>query len=264
MRCSCWSDGFVMFSTEKTDMMRCENALRPPPGGAIDAMSWMSLMVLTSCFSLSYQNPLSTHSLSSSSGGMNPKTDFCGMLKSSTYTTIFLPPLGANTPLLRFSRRPSIVFCSELLLVCAEKLMIMELLLSGRDSRHDCATIVLPTPTLPTMSTCRPIPDSVSAIVFERKVSTVGTIILKKGISGGGLYVVSCFSHSTHSRALGSTKYSYTVCSCGHLVSFSRRKTSNFLRESSSREAPTDQMRQNKNVSSTMATYASGSSSRFG
>ena len=58
---------------------------------------------------IAHQYPLSTQSLSSSRGGRKPNGDFCGMLRSSMKATSFLPPMGANTPLVRFSSLPSIV-----------------------------------------------------------------------------------------------------------------------------------------------------------
>mmetsp|Transcript_29261 Transcript_29261/g.72382 ORF Transcript_29261/g.72382 Transcript_29261/m.72382 type:complete len:216 (-) Transcript_29261:1455-2102(-) len=211
MRCSCWSLGLVMFTTAKMLITRCEKALRPPPGGAMVASSCMSRMFFTSCLARSYQNPLSLHSFSSSSGGMNPNWLFCGMLKSSIYTTIFLPPAGANTPLERFSSLPSMVFCRLLDEVWALKLMAMELRPSGRESRQLCATMVLPTPTLPTIRQCFITLMSVSASVLVRSVSVVGTRILKNGMSAGGRYTVSLVSQGIHALVLESTKYSYTV-----------------------------------------------------
>ena len=86
---------------------------------------------------------------------MNPKVDFCGMLKSSMKHRSFLPPGGANTPLVRFSSFPSMVSWSELLLVCAEKLTIMLLKASGRLESRLLATMLLPTPTRPTTIECR-------------------------------------------------------------------------------------------------------------
>lgn len=114
MRRSWLSLGDDTQSIEKQDRMRAENALRPPPGGAIAASSCMSLTSFGSQDLRSYQNPLSTQSFRSSRGGMNPNTDFCGMLRSSMKATRRLPPTGANTPLLRFSSLPSMVSCSRL------------------------------------------------------------------------------------------------------------------------------------------------------
>ena len=166
--------------------MRSLNALRPPPGGAMAASSCMSCTFFTSCFARSYQNPLSTHSLSSSSGGMKPNTLFLGMLKSSMKQTSFLPPAGANTPLVRFSSLPSIVSCRLLLLVCALKLITMLARPSGRPPSTVCAIIDLPTPTPPTMRQCRSAPTSAPTTNLVRTVSMVGIMILKNGSSGGG------------------------------------------------------------------------------
>lgn len=109
MRRSCASLGDDTQTMLKQERMRCEKGLRPPPGGAIAASSCMSRISLRSHRSRSYQYPLSTHSLSSSRGGMKPNADFCGMFRSSMKATRRLPPTGANTPLLLFSNRPSIV-----------------------------------------------------------------------------------------------------------------------------------------------------------
>mmetsp|Transcript_5801 Transcript_5801/g.17738 ORF Transcript_5801/g.17738 Transcript_5801/m.17738 type:complete len:208 (-) Transcript_5801:2430-3053(-) len=207
MRRSCASFGAVMLSIEKHAPLRWLNTLRPPPGGAMAASSCMSLMCFTSQRWRSYQKPLSTHSLSSSSGGRNPNVDFCGMLRSSMKVTSFLPPTGANTPFVRFSSLPSIVSCSELDDVCAEKLMTMAERSLGSDSSRLCTTMVLPTPTLPTSSVCWNTRTSAEATKRVRTVSTVGTMILKNGKSAGGLYAAdSLLSHVFHARSFGSMK----------------------------------------------------------
>ena len=113
---SCASLGAVTHSVVKHALTRWLNALRPPPGGAIAASSCMSLISFASHFARSYQKPLSAQSLSSSSGGMKPNCDFWGMLRSSMKATRRLPPAGAKTPFVRFSRRPSIVSCAALCL----------------------------------------------------------------------------------------------------------------------------------------------------
>jgi hypothetical protein len=61
--------------------------------------------------SRAHQKPLSTQSLSSSRGGMNPNLDFWGMLRSSMKAISLRPPAGAKTPLVRFSSLPSMVSC---------------------------------------------------------------------------------------------------------------------------------------------------------
>mmetsp|Transcript_14243 Transcript_14243/g.38601 ORF Transcript_14243/g.38601 Transcript_14243/m.38601 type:complete len:247 (-) Transcript_14243:4044-4784(-) len=216
MRFSCALLGAVTLMVEKQAMIRAENWLRPPPGGAMPARSCMSLTCFTSHRWRSYQKPLSTHSFRSSRGGMNPNLDFWGMFRSSMKATSFLPPAGANTPLVRFSSRPSIVSCRELEVVCALKLMIIEARSLGRLSSMDWMIMVLPTPTLPTTMVWLKLRTSEEATKEFRTVSIVGTKILKKGVSGGGLYVDdSLDSHVIHWRCLGSTKYSNTVSALG-------------------------------------------------
>eukprot|EP00982_Pelagococcus_subviridis_P013197 31229-Pelagococcus_subviridis.AAC.9 len=112
------------------------------------------------------------------------------------------------------------------------------------DATPTCATIVFPTPTLPMINTCRCTPASASATVFVRSVSIVGTMILKKGIPGGGRYCASLLANGVHSRFFGHTKYSYTVSGGGNRESTSRRNESKIFLDSPSTDAPTDHMRQ--------------------
>lgn len=91
--------------------------------------------------------------------------------------------------------------------VCAEKLMVMLLMRSaGRPSSRLPTIMVLPTPTLPTMSVCCDTRTSALPTKRLRTVSTVGTRMRKKGVSSEGLKVPdSLVSHATHVLVLGST-----------------------------------------------------------
>mmetsp|Transcript_35163 Transcript_35163/g.59244 ORF Transcript_35163/g.59244 Transcript_35163/m.59244 type:complete len:214 (+) Transcript_35163:1073-1714(+) len=209
MRRSCASEGIVILMAKNTACTRWLKGLRPPPGGAMDVTSCMSLIIFTSCFSRSYQNPLSDHSLSSSSGGRKPKTDLAGMLKSSMKHRSFLPPIGANTPFVRFSSLPSMVTCSELDVVCADMLITMAAFESGRSEMSFCTTMVLPTPTLPKTMAWRKVCTRLVRMKAVRTVSTVGTMMRKKGMLGSTLKLEDSFcSQEAHAFALGSSQYS--------------------------------------------------------
>ena len=74
----------------------------------------------------------------------------------------------------------------------------------------------------------------------------------KKGVPGGGRYVLSLESHGAQSLDFASTKYSYTVSFAGVRLSCSFTNASNLSRDASSRLAPTDHTRQYTNVSSSI------------
>ena len=84
---------------------------------------------------------------------------------------------------------------------------------------------------------------SVSATVLVRVVSTVGTMMRKKGVFSGGLYAASFDSHGAQSLVLASTKYSYTVSFAGTLEIVAHERVKLFAARRPATRPPTTSAR---------------------
>ena len=221
--------------------------------------------------------------LSSSMGGCAPYSSTCGMLRSSTNTTIFLPIGGPNTPLRRLSSFPSTTSCVWFAEVCAEKFMNrydqLEPSVSSA-SREMCRLMyaVLPVPVGPTNRKFTRALTKTSMRKVYRIVSTVGTMMsvycapsgmgvssrvltqathLPEGLSNTKSYTVASLPSTASGKSCVTLRFGgrflvMNACSASGTSPMSKPRSvaSNFARPSSSTEAPTDHTSANRNSES--------------
>mmetsp|Transcript_36232 Transcript_36232/g.69467 ORF Transcript_36232/g.69467 Transcript_36232/m.69467 type:complete len:215 (-) Transcript_36232:258-902(-) len=159
--------------------MRLDTGLRPPPGGPMQPMYWMSISLRNAHGGLRSNQPLwSIHWRRISIGGWAKYFSRWGMFMSSREMIIFLPEGGPNTPLRRLSILESIRSCVWLAEVRAEKVMKTGVMSAGRSLFSlSCTVTVLPVPVSPTHRMCFPLRTSLSITKVYEMVSEVGTMI---------------------------------------------------------------------------------------